>query len=111
MINFRNLKTAQKSLWLNWPILSLLSFSTSFAGLAIFSKYADCDPLLSKRISSTDQLMPLFVVDTLGHIPGLSGLFVAGIFSGSLSTVSGALNSLSAVTVEDYVKVKLTVFF
>lgn len=49
--------------------------------------------------------MPRYVLDTMENIPGLSGLFVAGIFSGSLSTVSSALNSLSAVTMEDYVKV------
>jgi sodium-coupled monocarboxylate transporter 8/12 len=49
--------------------------------------------------------MPLYVVDTMGNIPGLSGLFVAGIFSASLSTVSASLNSLAAVTVEDYYKV------
>lgn len=40
----------------------------------------------------------------MGHLPGVSGLFVAGIFSGSLSTVSSTLNSLSAVTYEDYFK-------
>lgn len=40
----------------------------------------------------------------LGHIPGISGLFVAGVFSGSLSSVSSTLNSLSAVTLEDYIK-------
>lgn len=40
----------------------------------------------------------------LGHLKGLSGLFVAGIFSGALSSVSATLNSLSAVTLEDYVK-------
>lgn len=102
----RDLKTAQKSLFLNWPILTLLSLSTSFAGLAMFSKYADCDPILAGRVSTTDQIMPLYVLDALGHLPGLPGLFIAGIFSGSLSTVSGALNSLAAVTVEDYIKVK-----
>ena len=56
------------------------------------------------------QLMPLYVVDTMKHMPGLSGLFVAGIFSGSLSTVSSAVNSLAAVTLEDYLKVN-TKFF
>jgi Na+/proline symporter len=39
-------------------------------------------------------------------MPGLAGLFVAGIFSGSLSTVSSAVNSLAAVTLEDYIKVR-----
>lgn len=41
---------------------------------------------------------------SLGFIPGLPGLFVAGIFSGSLSTMSSAINSLAAVTVEDFLK-------
>lgn len=103
----RDLKTAQKALYLNLPILGVLSLSTCFAGLSIFSKYYQCDPVLTERISSEDQLMPRYVLDTMGNVPGLSGLFVAGIFSGSLSTVSSALNSLSAVTVEDYVKVNI----
>jgi len=30
---------------------------------------------------------------------------VAGVFSGALSTVSGGLNSLAAVTLEDFLKV------
>jgi len=50
--------------------------------------------------------MPIYVVDSLKNMPGLAGLFVAGIFSGSLSTVSSAVNSLAAVTLEDYVKVR-----
>ena len=36
--------------------------------------------------------------------PGFPGFFVAGIFSGALSTVSGGLNSLAAVTLEDFIK-------
>lgn len=45
-----------------------------------------------------------FYLKALGHLPGISGLFVAGIFSGGLSTVSSTLNSLAAVTLEDYFK-------
>jgi len=52
--------------------------------------------------------MPLFVVDTLSNVPGISGLFVAGIFSGSLSTVSSSVNSLAAVSLEDYLRVITT---
>lgn len=104
MLSVRNLKSSQAALWWNLPILILLSFSTCFSGLCIYYYYKDCDPLLEGRISSRDQLMPLFVVDTMANLPGLSGLFVAGIFSASLSTISSAISSLAAVTVEDYMK-------
>lgn len=100
----KDLKTAQQALWLNWPILSLLSLTTSFSGLAIYYYYSTCDPLKQGRIKVRDQTMPLFVVDAMGNTPGLPGLFVSGIFSASLSTVSAALNSLAAVTLEDYLK-------
>lgn len=43
-------------------------------------------------------------MDTMHYLPGLPGLFIAGIFSAGLSTISAALNSLAAVTLEDYVK-------
>jgi len=37
-----------------------------------------------QRVSKSDQLLPLYVMDTLGTLRGLPGLFVAGIFSGAL---------------------------
>lgn len=104
LLSVRNLKGAQSALWWNLPILCCLSFSTLFSGLAIFYYYQKCDPVLNGRIKSRDQLMPLFAVDTMGQYPGLCGLFVSGIFSASLSTVSSAVSSLSAVTLEDYLK-------
>lgn len=51
-----------------------------------------------------DQLLPLFVMDTLGDYPGLTGLFIAGVFSAALSSLSTCLNSMSAVVLEDFVK-------
>ena len=45
----------------------------------------------------------------MGHMPGVAGLFIAGIFSGSLSTVSSALNSLAAVTMQDFLVVSIPV--
>ena len=51
------------------------------------------------------KLLPLFVMDILAdNNPGFPGFFVAGVFSGALSTVSGGLNSLAAVTLEDFIK-------
>lgn len=44
------------------------------------------------------------VMETLEFLPGMSGLFVAGVFSAALSSLSTGLNSLSAVFLEDYIK-------
>lgn len=110
LLTVKSLKDAQRALWWNWPILSALSFTTSFSGLVIYHYYQKCDPLLSGRISSRDQNMAIYVMDALGHIPGVAGLFVSGIFSASLSSVSSCLNSLAAVTLEDYFK-PLYLFF
>ncbi|XP_075165443.1 putative sodium-dependent multivitamin transporter [Haematobia irritans] len=104
LLSVKDLKSAQAALWWNLPILCCLSFSTLFSGLALYYYYLQCDPLLAGRIKSRDQLMPLFAVDTMGEYPGLCGLFVSGIFSASLSTVSSSVSSLSAVTLEDYLK-------
>lgn len=104
LLTIRELKNAQLSMIIQWPILSLLSCSTCFSGLVIYYYYHTCDPLQSGRITVRDQNMPLYVVDAIGHIPGLAGLFVSGIFAAGLSSVSSTLNSLSAITVEDYFK-------
>ena len=39
---------------------------------------------MSQAIDKADQIVPFFVMDVLGNLPGLPGLFVAGIFSGAL---------------------------
>ena len=79
----------------------ILTFSQQ---LLLFVIILGCDPIKLKRIVKGDQLLPLFVVDTMSDKPGLAGLFITGIFSGSLSSVSSAINSLAAVTLEDYMK-------
>lgn len=102
-LTMKDYGTAVRTLWFSWPITAFLSLSMCFAGLAIFSKYRDCDPIKEGRINSGDQLMALFVMDTMTHVPGLTGLFLAGVCSSALCSVSAALNSLAAVTLEDYV--------
>ncbi|XP_025404788.1 putative sodium-dependent multivitamin transporter [Sipha flava] len=104
LLTMKDYKSAVAALWWSLPLMVMISLLTSFSGLAMFSKYYGCDPIKSGRISSGDQLMPLYAMDTMGSIPGLTGLFVAGIFSSALSSVSPILNSLAAITVEDYIK-------
>lgn len=50
----------------------------------MYAKYSDCDPLTSKQIKRSDQLLPFFVIDVAGKIPGLPGIFIAGVFSAAL---------------------------
>lgn len=104
LLAVRNLRSARAALWWCLPILCLLSISTCFSGLCIYWYYRNCDPLLAGRVNSRDQIMPLFVVDTMEGYTGLAGLFVSGIFCASLSTISTAISSLAAVTLEDYLK-------
>lgn len=47
----------------------------------MYAYYAKSDPIKNGEITSRDQLMPTFVVDAMGQWPGLSGIFVPGIFS------------------------------
>jgi hypothetical protein len=35
-------------------------------------------------VTRPDQLLPMYVLDVAGHIPGFTGLFVAGVFSAAL---------------------------
>ncbi|CAG7836014.1 unnamed protein product [Allacma fusca] len=98
------IKMAQTAIWANFVGLTALLSICCYAGLVVYAKYHGCDPLLTKRIEASDQLFPLFVMEILGDVPGLPGLFVAGIFSGALSTVSSGLNSLAAIALEDVCK-------
>ncbi|XP_026465185.1 sodium-coupled monocarboxylate transporter 1-like, partial [Ctenocephalides felis] len=80
----------------------ILVFSINFyTGLVMHSHYDTCDPLITGAVTASDQLLPLYVMQVLGSMRGVAGLFVAGIFAASLGTVAAALNSLSAVTCED----------
>lgn len=49
-------------------------------------------------------MVPYFVHDTVGHLSGMSGLFISSVFSASLSTVSAILNSVAGIIYYDYVK-------
>lgn len=75
-----------------------------YSGLLIYATYHNCDPLTTKLAIAKDQLLPLLVMDVLGLFPGLPGLFVSGVFSAALSSLSTGLNSMSAVLLEDFCK-------
>ncbi|XP_048248390.1 sodium-dependent multivitamin transporter-like [Haliotis rufescens] len=74
-------------------------------GIVMFAFYSDCHPInFEKLVTKTDQLVPLFVMDILGHLQGIPGIFMSCIFSGSLSSLSSGLNALGAVIPHDLIK-------
>ncbi|KAG5668442.1 hypothetical protein PVAND_016382 [Polypedilum vanderplanki] len=73
-----------------------------YNGFLIYAMYHDCDPLTTKLAKAKDQLLPLFAIETLKDFPGLTGVFVAGVFSAALSSASTGLNSMAAVILIDF---------
>jgi Sodium:solute symporter family len=92
------------ALWIFLFGVIILMFICCYTGLLIYASYQNCDPLTTKLAQAKDQLLPLYVMDILGEYPGLPGLFVAGVFSAALSSLSTGLNSMSAVVLEDFFK-------
>ncbi|XP_071451102.1 sodium-coupled monocarboxylate transporter 1-like [Hetaerina americana] len=96
-----SLKDARLSMvYFTIGILLFVTFCCS-AGLLIYSTYYNCDPLEAKLIDTGDQLLPLYVMHTAHHIFGLPGLFIAGVFSAALSSLSTVLNSTTCVIMRD----------
>ncbi|XP_050394459.1 sodium-coupled monocarboxylate transporter 2 [Patella vulgata] len=98
------LRKAQIAMWINFPGLCVILYLSCLIGIVMYAFYSTCDPLTIKLVSQADQLLPLFVMDVLGDLSGLPGIFVACLFSGALSTISSGLNSLAAVFLEDVIK-------
>ncbi|XP_044731268.1 sodium-coupled monocarboxylate transporter 1-like, partial [Chrysoperla carnea] len=95
---------AKTAFWLFLLFKAIFIGLCTYAGLIIFATYLNCDPVTTNIVSAKDQLLPLLVVDSLKDFPGASGLFLAGVLSASLSSLSGSLNSLAAVFLEDCFK-------
>ncbi|XP_022090137.1 sodium-coupled monocarboxylate transporter 1-like [Acanthaster planci] len=101
-----SIKRANISLCLAVFGMAFVLTISCLSGVVMYSYYADkqCDPFTSGKVSQTDQLIPYFIIELFGRIPGLPGFFTSAVFSAALSTVSSGLNALAAVTAEDLVK-------
>ncbi|EDO40313.1 predicted protein, partial [Nematostella vectensis] len=99
-----NTQAARNVVWLNIPGLILIVTLCCLDGLVIFAVYSGCDLREDKKISSNDQILPYFVINKLGYLKGLPGMFTACLYAGALSTGSSALNAMALVVLEDIVK-------
>ncbi|XP_056008018.1 putative sodium-dependent multivitamin transporter isoform X2 [Ostrea edulis] len=92
------------------PLMALTFLLAGGMGLVSYAYFADvrCDPLASKFISNPNQILPTLVSEIFQEHPGMMGLFIAGLFCASLSTVSSGYAALSSMTLQDIIKKKWT---
>ncbi|XP_061171867.1 sodium-coupled monocarboxylate transporter 1-like [Saccostrea echinata] len=97
---------ARKIFLITGPLFCITLSLPLFEGLVAYAYYYKkrCDPLTSGRIKNPNQIIPYLVLEIFEHLPGMPGLFMASLFSASLSTLSSGLSSLSAMAAEDIVK-------
>lgn len=64
-----------------------------YNGMMVYSSFESCDPVSEGKVAKPDQIFPYFVMNVSKKIPGLPGLFVAGVFSAALSSMSSCLTA------------------
>ncbi|XP_017772841.1 PREDICTED: sodium-coupled monocarboxylate transporter 2-like [Nicrophorus vespilloides] len=98
-----SLQSVKKALIILAIGMMVVNLCSIYTGLMMYAKYKDCDPLKSKKITVHDQMLPYYILHVAGKIPGLPGLFIAGVFSAALSSLSASMNSLSCTIYEDFI--------
>jgi SSS family transporter len=113
MLSARDMGTIRKLLTVNGLFRFPITFIYSFMGLVLGALYFS-DPSFQSALqqtfalhsnslkSSTDLLVPVFIIKYLPN--GIIGLLLVAILSAAMSSLSSTINSLSAVTVEDFIK-------
>lgn len=67
--------------------MATIKFICSLLGIVLGATYSDCDPILTQQVKRNDQIMAFYVFNISKKIPGLSGLFIAGVLTASLRLV------------------------
>ncbi|KAM3861648.1 solute carrier family 5 member 6a [Diretmus argenteus] len=103
-LSSRTEREAVMSCYVVFPCQQIVLCLGCLMGLVMFARYGEDSPLDKGYVKTNDQMVLYFVMDVFKDLPGLPGLFVACLFSGALSTISSAFNSLATVTLEDLIK-------
>jgi SSS family transporter len=77
----------------------LIMVLVQFMGLSMFGFFHG-NPEKLDPFMSNDQIVPLFVTQTLP--PGMAGLIIAALFAASMSSLSSSVNSVSTLIAEDF---------
>ncbi len=100
LLSAKDLKTVRQTLLANGLIRFPITFLYCFMGLVIGTFVSQSPEFLAKIPEGrVDMMIPIFIRDYLPH--GVIGLLIVAILSAAMSSLSSAINSLSAVTTED----------
>ncbi|KAF2356272.1 Sodium/solute symporter [Trinorchestia longiramus] len=82
-----NQKIYYRVLYLNMVGVVAITLLLFMSGLSVFAAYAGCDPITLGFISKKDQILPYFIMDRMGFLKGVPGLFVACLLCGTMSNL------------------------
>ncbi|XP_069104537.1 sodium-coupled monocarboxylate transporter 1-like [Argopecten irradians] len=99
-------KTAQRMYLVTNCLFVFITFIAAVEGAVMFAYFnaKGCDPFVANQVTNENQLIARMVIDIFDTVPCLPGLFMAALFSASLSTMSSLLNSSSTVFWEDVIQ-------
>lgn len=101
LFSAQNLDTVKRTLLFNGLLRFPITFVYCLMGLVIGTlAMTQTGFLESIPADKPDLMIPIFIRDYLPH--GIIGILMVAIFSAAMSSLSSALNSLSAATVEDF---------
>ncbi|XP_074025335.1 sodium-coupled monocarboxylate transporter 2 [Leptinotarsa decemlineata] len=103
-LSVEHISQVRSAIWISSFGLIMIYSINFYTGMILVAHFKDCDPLQIGEITAADEILPYYVINILGRLKGVTGFFVAGIFAASLGTVASALNSLAAVTMEDFME-------
>jgi len=93
LLSAKNLRDGQKAI-IGSGLVVFVQFSLFLIiGLGLWAFYQ------GRAFPLTDQIFPTFIIDRMP--PGLVGLIIAAVVAATMSTHSGAINSLAAATTHD----------
>lgn len=101
-LSARNMGVVRKTLLFNGLIRFPITLTYCVMGLVVGTLVA-INPSFQEAIPKDrpDMMIPVFIRDYLPN--GIIGLLIVAILSAAMSSLSSAINSLSAVTVEDFI--------
>ncbi len=101
LFSAQDMGTVKKTLLFNGLLRFPITFIYCLMGLVIGTMaITQTDFLQSIPSDKPDLMIPIFIRDYLPH--GVIGILMVAIFSAAMSSLSSAINSLSATTVEDF---------